>query len=607
MYQDPAELDAISDEKLKRMAQSLEDMHATAPEMLTEEFLRNRYLRIEDWKVDGDVGVGEADQFQQKIVGRIRQIRGEKEEAVVEAPRIKTPEAEAGWVDAIFKSLDSLESKGLEEGLKAEQDPMLAQQKIILDALRRVPEGAGQVHPELSRRLGREVRLREKLELLVEARRRLHNRRIEVAQAAGDLIQLGSSSPGVAKELKITITDLRPIDWYVLFHTDEMFPESTNPEVKLDLEAGMGIWMRVGEAYGELPDDLLTDEERTVVQKENIPSYKNSLNRDEKMRELRGRIARKVGRKVEELAYGICSVSMLLEKWDKERVRIVGSKNQGRDLMFFDDKRREEYYSKLGPAGPHVTVGAYFAKQHQGEVAPQGVKDPDYEEEPKSDEQRERLRVLRRNRDDAVFIYSINNVAMGLLVGDLWETVTAKPQGNKEKLIDIARRSGWKNIPFFELGDGFYSGYFTYPLFMGQVILADLGKTGWDFKQDPLTNPGFWTERYRLINRLEAISPVFNTRDRKNPTDGRFIDKHLAKIRRKLVEGILWDGSHLAQAQRRDVLGIVFKRKGRFALSQVEEVLSAIESSGFLPRDEVSTLRERTRRYLYIEEEEERH
>lgn len=621
------ELRKITSPDLRRMVALLDK---TPDSLLALDRLEERYFQIQDLVARGKAEEEEATLFLDRITKRFEQIA---EAAIEEEPEIekilKHPETATPKeiVETVFAEIDKLEGKGTKEIKKFEQE--YSEWTAIGRAIERIPPKTGKEDKELSAYLKQEypkgVYLKEKLELLFEARRRLHNRKIEVMLANGDLIQLGATTPEVLKGLKIEVTDIRPMDWYVLFHMDEMFPESESPETTIDVAAAMKLWDEVGEAGEFLAETLMdaaSDEEKKLTKKlqrakrarkkakltkkeekikEKIPSFYNILNSDELLKDLRSRLVKHLGdTKAEELANDICQVTLRFDRWDKERKRIVGSKSQPRDVMHFEAKRRKEFYEKHGPAGPYDTVGCYWAEERQDE------------KKPKTKEDRERLKILKKNKGRAVFIYDLNQPAMGQIIGDFWETTNIsvgkgtkkEPVGGKREWVDqykrlseVAKDRGWKEIDFLSLGEGVYAGYFTYSLAIAAAIVSDFNNRGWSPEKDGLTSVGFWEGKYRFINRITAFSPWFNQLSRSDK-DQEWQETHLAKIRMVFARGILWDGSYLAQPEK-GVFGF-FTRRGSFSARQVNDIYRAIESSGYLPKEYLDHLKYEAREFNFV-------
>lgn len=508
--------------------------------------------------------------------------------------RVELPGNPEEQIKTALRYLDRLEQRANANQLRFKEMEMGRDYTALLDAIETLPDRTGTKNEALSRHLQElypdGVYMKEKLQLLAEARRRLSDRTVEVLKADGDLVQMGAGGdkPPLESVVTISTTNIRPVDWYVLVHHDELFTDeargTNSKEIHIPVADAMKIWDEAGKLF-----------DKSIAP--GVPRFKDTLNSDEAAKRLQAHIASRVGRKAEELARDIFTSTLSMELWDKDRTQIAG-KGDPRDLFHFDEKRRQDFYEKLGPAGPWFTVGTYFTKAHQGE--PEGTDhkgDDDYERNPRTDLQRKKLEILRQNRESAVFIYSLKDRARGQLIGDFWESVTAKMEdGKKHQLLQIARTrpDAWKGIPFLRLAEGTYSGYFSYPLVFANNIVGDLKKAGWNPEKDGLATPAFWEGKYRLLNRIEPFCPWFNTKDRGNPDDVEYTEHHLQKIRMKFAWGILWDGSYLAQAESRGTIGKfldIIGRQGTFDIEDVRRMFNAMESSQFLSLEYLAHLK----------------
>ncbi len=571
VVEDPEIIEKIQNPQLKRAIKALE---ATPKSLQTEQRLEKAFSTIEQLYVIE--GVDEAEQFLAAINQRLERLTEEKIEEEPEIERIKEPS-----LAVIFKEIGKLEDRAADENKTFEL--LYSQFTAIQRAIERVPEKSGSRHEELSRHLKSEypegVWTKEKLKLVFEARRRLHNRKNEVTKSNGDLIQLGATSPEVLKGLKIDLTDIRPIDWYVLVRQDELFaeeaksltPEETK-EVIVPVDKALELWRKVGEGGGKPPEELKKPGER----EEDIPSFYNILNSDERLKELRRRMVEKIGnKKAEQLAYDIFWVTLSFDLWDKERKKVIGWKSQPRDLIHFDERRRYEFYEKHGSPGPYDTVGCYFAKKHLGE---EKKGDPDYERLARITEDKIRLAVLSKNRKRALFIYSLKEPALGQIIGDFWQSAWLRDEeGKKKELIDFVKREGWKAVPFLKMAEGQYSGYFTYSLVIASSIVENINKRGWHPEKDGLTSVEFWDKAFRLFNRIDAFCPCINRGDTERSEENReILERSLNKFRYIFARGVLWDGSYLAQPKGK------LLSKGRFSWEEAREIMRAIKSTGFL-------------------------
>jgi len=562
----------IENPKLKRIIFALEK---TPENLRTEQRLEQAFLKVEGLYIEG---VDEAEPILAEINTRLAELAKKKVEEEPEIERIKEPTAAV-----ILREIGRLEEAATKENKTFEQ--LYSLHTAIQKAMERVPDKSGSedttiLSDYLKSEYPEGVYLKEKLKLVFEARRRLHNRKTEAIKSNGDLTQLGATTAEVPlKGLKIEVTDIRPVDWYVLVRQDELFaeeaksltPEETR-EVIIPVNKALELWRKVGEGGGKLPEELKKPGER----EEDIPFFYNILNSDEKLKELRRRMVEKIGNKrAEQLAYDIFLVTLSFDLWDKERKRAIGWKAQPRDLFHFEERRRREFYLKHGPPGPYDTVGCYFAKEHQGE---EKRGDPDYDRPARTAEDKTRLDLLRKNRERALFVYSLKEPATGQIIGDFWESAWLKDErGRKKRLIEFVKERGWRGIPFLQMAEGQYSGYFTYSLVIASSIVENINKRGWDPKKDGLISVEFWDRAFRLFNRIDAFCPWINRKDAEKDQDWEFLEKCLNKFRYIFARGILWDGSYLAQP----VVGKIWPR-GRFSWEEAREIMRAIKSTGFL-------------------------
>ncbi len=107
------------------------------------------------------------------------------------------------------------------------------------------------------------VFLGEKLTLLVEAMKNLTDRTVEVVVAEGSLMKLGVEKPEtpLAKEMLVNLTNIEPVNWYVLTRMHLLFPEAANiPETNLDIQAAWDEWRDIGDQpYREVSERVMID------------------------------------------------------------------------------------------------------------------------------------------------------------------------------------------------------------------------------------------------------------------------------------------------------------------------------------------------------------
>lgn len=573
LYADERDLDRLRDEKARVVVKSLENRYAKFPLTVTDETLISAFLELEERKnaLRDPRQQAEIELYQVKIYAEVenRQTKKTGEAAPIKIENPNDPESHA---KSILSAINSLEEKASAGGKKIEEHA--EELKAITKTIAAIPDALNATtgkNPELSRVLLREVRLKEKLELSLEARRRLHNRKIEVEAADGDLMKLGDGAvaPGPEVTVSAAFTNVRPIDWHVLIHQDDLFGPDVaglGREMVIPVAGAMKLWQFVGESWGARAGDPIPG----------APEFKDVLNSYTKMQELRGAIAGVVGKNAERIAFDIFTISMSLEKWDKLRDKKAG-KNDVRDLAYFDLKRVQDYYEKKAPAGPEDTIGAYFARAHQGEVSP--TPHPDYEKIPKDKDkvQEERLKKLKANALHPVFKYPFLELNKGLMVGDLWEVSTVDTRGTKKQFAEIARSGSWKNIPFLDQADGFYKGYFGFVLGSIDKMVKNMGKTGWDPKRDNILSVEFWSGLNKEMERLSYMSPSINTKNRDGSSQATTMFKAM------FARGVFWDVSV----------------KKTLNKHQANEMMKAIEESGYLTTKETGYLKTLIQNYKY--------
>lgn len=605
LFDNPRDLVFITDEKLMRTMEGLERMYARGildDPTERNSLLRAKYMEIEERRVAGEIDPQEADECQIRISRRVQERTG--------FVGIEDPKSPESVTRGILTALNQLERdaggerKRLEEFSKEKLDAI----KNAIDAIPPEVDKSTDKDEALSAYLGREIRLKEKLGLALEARRRLHNRKIEVVRADGDLKQLGVGEKiPLAEGIAIPFTNIEAIHWHVLLHFDDLFKNelgAPDPEIAVPVAEAMRRWSEAGEAWDKPVFGGI--------------SFKKALNSAQKIQGLRNAIGQVVGRRAEEIARDIFAVTMTFGRWDKERKKI-GGKNDARDLMYFDLKRAMDFAKlpeSLKTAGPEDTIGSYFAEEKQGEIEKKTIKKPDGTEieipEETTPEQRRRLKILMGNKgkDRSVFQYSLDKKRpIGHLVGDLWTSNSisieetrdqnGKPvierSNDKEKpkvtLCEIAQKYGWKSIPVLQGFEDPYSGYFSYFLNMSESISTLVEKMGWDFEKDGLATPGFWQKTMMLFDRMRIFSPVLNTLNTENPGDAKKIEEAVMKWRMVFALGILWDGSHRAKTGQ-GMLGILMRTEvGKLTYRQVRDIYRAIEQSRFLSKEYLKQLK----------------
>lgn len=511
---------------------------------------------------------------------------------------VENPNDKESQVKGIITALGELEELASRERKTFEDDEFLARAVEIRRAISIIPDAVNNTvgHDVVLSRLvipPKEVRLKERLLLIFEARRKLHNRKIEVLGADGNLSKMVPPPPDAPLSPKImtVFTDISPVDWYVLVHHDDLLKEAAptlGREVVAPVADALDLWLRVGESWGVSVDGL--------------PAFnKTALNEVRYMTNLRSKIAEKVGIQAEQAAFDIHTITLSFDRWDKLREKGAGS-NDPRELMHFEEKRRDDWLKKNRPSGPEDTIGAYFAKEYQGEL---GSKDnPDYSGEsgkPEEENKTKKRKILRDNAKRSVFKYSLKDLPKGQLIGDLWESVSVSENEDDEEsrrisLLEIAKDSSFKNVPFERLGEGFYQGYFGYGLgYVAQAIQKEV--TNQAFKLEEVAHLSFWIQKGALFGRLPGNSPFFTELSSEEK------EKRLNIFKRNYAMGIFWSFSEYATTIGRKSFLASFlgsQDRGSISYRQGELILSSIKESRFLSKREYDRLFEDLKKYHYL-------
>lgn len=498
-----------------------------------------------------------------------------------EVERIKDPETVEGWIENILSETFEAMKKGTKEkrGLSAEK--MFSEYTAITRALERIPAGMGKSHDDLGRYLAKEypegVYLKEKLELVFEALRRVHNRKLEVLAADGGLAKLGAvkgESP-LKPELEIEITNIRPVDWYVLAHFDDLFPEvKGNKELALPVDKVIQIWKRIKSQ----PIRKVKGKYKQQALKGCPCSLEEAIRSERNMANLRAKIVELIGSgRAEQVAFDILTDTLSFPCWDRMRWKEKG-KLEDRDLMWFDWKRVLRYRA-YRPSGPHDNVGCFWAYEEQDEkISSNAI--------PNRRERKKRERHLRRNKERAIFIYKqTGEVPDGTILGDFFSSTSIEDKGEQKRLSDY---KSLKDVPWldperFMFEEETYAGYFGYPIPIAQGIVEMVKKQDWD--PEDLKSIKFWEGFIDLTVRLPHFSPSFNTKSRREQYE------LIMRFRRAAIRGIFWTGSYLAKIEPG------WKGRGSFSKEDVygslgeEGILDKIRASGVLDKKHYSRLR----------------
>lgn len=657
LFEKEDDLKQIKNPEIRKEAILLEK---TPSFLRNEERLSSSYLKVEEIyrqkKIDKN-SEDEAIVLMDKITKKAEELTRSKKESEPEIVMLKRPENSEEAVTVFFKEIFNLHEKGLRENKSWEKQGELFSefttiQRWVEDVPREASDLKGQKHSDLSKALERNypegIFLKEKMELFLEAMKRLHNREIEVVKSDGGLEDLGVGKSGesAAPILKVPLTNIRPVDWYVLTHVDELFSESNKPENKINLESAWSKWQEIGKyPYGffqkreindkngekkiekALIEGLSMDEQEKMIKKnegeyglvrwdlknfkkikskflskdelEKYYTIKNIFTSERIMSDFRLAIAQKISQKdgnlisgirAEVLAYSLLRVSLTLDMWDRERWKDKG-KQEVRDLMWFDWKRIKNFKA-LRPAGPWDTVGCFFADETQ--------MNKDFGKEIKTQIDRKELktrkRYIERNKKRALFIVKPTSPSIGTIVGDFFSSATFMDDDkNFKRLADVRL----KEIPWLDPGKfetETYEGYFTYSLLFAASMDSDIKNLEW--KPEDLKSKDFWTKKTHLTLRFGHFCPSLLSYNFDDKEKRVRINQIIYNFRRIIARGILWTGSHLATARPGGVLSKgslsaddVYGAKAFGVFKSKPGILDAISFSGYLTKKDIEILK----------------
>ncbi|MEK7565749.1 MAG: hypothetical protein AAB506_01735 [Patescibacteria group bacterium] len=411
----------------------------------------------------------------------------------------------------------------------------------------------------------RQMECKEGLKLLTRTLLALRNRAVEIETAKGSLAVMGVVSPEIQAQTTIQFTNLEPEQHWVITHMDDVLDFVGNPEAQIPVVSALDEWKTIGEAYN-------------VAYRGTI-SFKDGLTSDAAMAYLTTQIAGKLqgdgftqfqSEWATQIASDYLTCTLTKSMWDKERAQ--GTSNaEDRDIMHFEFKRRGDFV-KGDPAGPDITVGAYFADDNQGDPRTYFGDPPKWPEESKSRQLAEkRLRILRNNKEKvAVFIFHPADVTKAEIVGDFFRSVGVKDAaGNNRRLADF----GWKQMPFWQLEKTQYAAYFGYDLAFADTIVKTIKEKGQDLKK--LVDPGHWESMHKLTGRMVAFCPALLRMDR--PQQTVTIDK----FRYNYALGVFWCGSSDNVPDN----PINPYKRAYWTEKQVRAVLQAMKQSNYLSRE----------------------
>jgi len=514
---------------------------------------------------------------EEEMISELRKIREAEERREVVLKLRPEEETALGWTKMIIDNWFVLEKVTSEE--MQEVDKKDFDFKTILSGLREVPAKEGISHPELSNFLEREypngVYLKERLELVIEAFRRLHNRKMEVLKAQGGLSKLGAVQveSALKPELEVAVTNLRPRDWYVLSHLDELFRDfneiKSNKELTLPVDGTIQKWREIKS------QTMYWDDIEGGYKQEKLKGYPCSLaealQSERYMARLRSEITKQIkSKRAEQVAFDILTVTLSLPCWDRVRWKQKG-KNEDRDLMWFDWKRVLRF-RQMRPCGPYDTVGGFWAYHEQDEKMEEG----------------KRKKILTRNRDRAIFKYYLMKVVPdGTILGDFFSSTAAKDRKtNKWKRLsdyDSLKKIPWLDPKTFLLEEEIYAGYFGYSMPIAAGIVETIRQRDW--KPEDLMLIKTWEKLADLTVRLPHFSPSFNIRPKNEQRELTM------RFRRALARGILWTGSYLAQPEPGQTGTGTFSRGEVYGGIGERGILDAMGAAGFLDKGNLNRLR----------------
>lgn len=604
----------------------------------TPDHLADLLKRGDDWFADGRVPEEEWPRLAGEIQAEIEKLRIKAAEAEPEIKKLERPKTAEEAVKVFLTEIFDLHERGLREGKSWEKTGELFSEYTTLQRWvedvypkGREDEFKGVKNEALSTALEREypqgVFLKEKLTLFLETMKRLHNRQIEVIKAEGGLEDLGVGKVGEAAApiLKTPLTNIRPIDWFLLAHIDELFPESKSPETKIDLEVAWATWQGIGSHpyLDEQEDDKWKPRKIEIGEWQSPYQLEDLFQSGAVMAEVRHQITRHIGgvagTRAESLAHSILTVGLTFDMWDRERWKQKG-RNDARDLMWFEWKRVERF--KEGrPAGPEDTIGCYWAEKRQDERNKKtGSLSTLAVERLGNKEAKRRIDLLTKNKNRRIFLTSPPQLSKGTLIGDFWHSTTIpeikrekdKKTGEEERFVFFRTLSYYhslKEIPWLDpqrFEEEVYEGYFTYSMLFAAKIEDAINKLEWD-PEKQLKNRDFWVgltdTTLRLGHFCPWIMPVTEEKNIANITKDdadqkkKETDDHVGEFRRLLARGMFWTGSYLAQPHPEKLLSA-----GRFSRNEVygdsfvgikfePGILDAIEASGYLDEKGLKELR----------------
>ncbi len=489
------------------------------------------------------------------------------------------PNSVDGWMEAVlgtvFEQYENINGKLFQERISENLEL-----SSIVNGLDAMPEDLKLNFVTVFRGAGlgyeRQVPYQEALKSTLWALCRIRNRKVEIESSKGSLAVMGVVSPEVQAQTTIKFTNLTPEDHWTITHLDEIFPFVSNTDAKIPVSAALNEWKAAGEAY--------TDPYRGTI------SFKDAIQSDAYMAYFKAQIENKLvdedhytrfqARWATELAGDYLTCNLTMSMWDKEREQHT-TIGEDRDLMHFEYKRRNDFM-KGDPAGPDITVGAYWAAPEQDNIATYGG----WPREGRAkDMAKRRIDILKKNKTSkAVFVFNPADVTRAEIVGDFFRSVQVADAGQPRRLSDYT----WKQMPFWQLEPTQYAGYFGYDLAFANTIVSTFKERGQDLKK--LVDPGYWDSMHKLINRVTAFCPTL-LRVPPGMPDTRaslkeFQEATLDKMRFNYILGVFWCGSPEAVPDN----PINPYKRAYWTNQQVRAVLQAMKQGNFLSRNSTVVL-----------------
>lgn len=627
-----------------------EDKAAGLPE--TDLFANARELRFREksdpliWDLREERGSGRGPvqrppDDQSAVVEHLKAIRGHFEKSEPEIERFPPPENPEEAVAVVQNRLFALLQKAITQRKStAKLEEFLSVEKYI-EKIPDEPAFKGTREPTLSRysfsRFSEGVFLKEKLLLFYEAMKNLTDRTVEVLDAVGGLLKLGieESQIALSKDMVLPLTNINPVDWYVLAHLDGLFPEATKiPETHLDLQTAWDKWIGIGFSpyqraeNGRYELETILDDNLNLIDKKDRKVTKGGItlrsiyNFTLVEEAVRTAIAKKIdgghtaGTRSELLAWCFLKVGLTFDMWDRERWKHTG-KNEVRDLMWFVYKQIDKLTAERSGLGVIDTAGSYWAIEDQEKMSD----NEDLIQRLGHSRVEEIIRILAENKKRATFIYGRDesmSPAKGTIIGSWWESTTCTYDGKKYRLMDLANISpdkggGLKNIPFLsmtsEVEGEIYGGYFTYYMAMAnltaQMFMNTGGGEGWKVKD--YVDAEFWRKKTDLLSRLPNYCPWLNIKVEKNVVNKkrelvqRSTYENLQLIAQTFARGIFWLGSSEAQVPK--LLGnteIELPQRGDYTFAQAQSILAAIREARFLDETHRDGLLDEIRKFDFL-------